>query len=143
MNYKVVYFTRSGTSKRVAEKIANKLSCEIIQITDDKNYEGIIGYIRGGYYATKNKDVDIKISKKIEPFDELVVVSPLWAGGVVPAIKVFLKSTTIDRVNLVVTSGGSITKNRSGYKSVTDIVKNRNNEDATIDNLVNTLLWFA
>ena len=140
MNYKVVYFTRTGTSKRVAEKIANKLSCEIIQITDDKNWEGIIGYIKGGYYASKKKDVDIKTSKKIELFDELVVVSPLWAGGVVPAIKVFMKSTPIDRVNLVITSSGSIIKNRSGYKSVSDIVKSRNNEDETIDNLVNTLL---
>lgn len=140
MNYKVVYFTRSGTSKRVAEKIAKKLSCETIQISDDKNWKGIIGFIKGGYYASKNKDVDIKTSKEIETFDELIVVSPLWAGGVAPAIKVFLKSTAIDKVNLVITSSGSIINDRSGYKSVRDIVKNRNNEDATIDNLVNTLL---
>lgn len=140
MNYKVVYFTRTGTSKRVAEKIANKLSCDIIQITDDKNWNGIIGFIKGGYYASKNKDVDIKTSKKIEMFDELVVVSPLWAGGVVPAITVLLKSTPIDKVNLVITSSGSTIKNRSGYKSVSDIVKNRNNEDEMIDNLVATLL---
>lgn len=139
MNYKVVYFTRTGTSKRIAEKIANKLSCDIIEITDDINWKGIIGFIKGGYYASKNKDVDIKMSKKIETFDELVVVSPLWAGNVVPAIKVFLKSTPIDRVNLVITSNGSIIKNRSGYKSVSDIVKSRNIEDATIDNLLNSL----
>lgn len=140
MNYKVVYFTRTGTSKRIAEKIANKLSCETIEITDDMNWKGIIGFLKGGYYASKNKDVDIKLSKKIETFDELVVVSPLWAGDVVPAIKVFLKSTPIDKVNLVITSNGSIIKNHSGYKSVSDIVKSRNNEDATIGNLVNSLL---
>ena len=139
MNYKVVYFTRTGTSKRVAEKIANKLSCETIEITDDMNWKGIIGFIKGGYYASKNKDVDIKLSKKIETFDELIVVTPLWAGDVVPAIKVFLKSTQIDKVNLVISSNGSIIKNRSGYKSVSDIVKSKNSEDEMIGNLIKIL----
>ncbi len=140
MNYKVVYFTRTGTSKRIADKIAAKLSCETIQITDNKNWKGIFGFIKAGYYSSTNKAVDIKINKKIEADDELIVVSPLWAGGIAPAIKVFLETTPLDKVQLVVTSNGSNIKNRSGYKSVIDIVKNENNEDAIISDLVNSLL---
>lgn len=140
MNYKVVYFTRSGNSKRIAEKIAGKLSCDIIQITDNMNWIGVFGFLKGGYYSSKNKDVEIKTSKNIEAYDELVVVSPLWAGGVVPAVKVFLKTVPQDKVNLVITSSGSNIKNRSGYKSVSDIVKSRNNEDVIISNLLSSLL---
>ena len=140
VNYKVVYFTRTGTSKRVAEKIANKLSCDAIQITDNMNWKGILGFLKGGYYASKNKDVHIKIHGNLDNADELIVVTPLWAGKVTPSIKTFLKTTTLDKIHLVVTSNGSTIKNSSGFKSVSDIVKTKNNEDVTIDNLVKSLL---
>lgn len=140
MDYKVVYFTRTGTSKRIAEKIAAKLSCETIQITDNMNWTGIIGFLKGGYYASKNKDVMIKASKKIGAYDEIVVVSPLWAGGLAPAIKGFLKSISVEKVNLVVASNGSSIKNRQGYKSVSDIIRSKNNEDAVIRELIDRLL---
>ena len=38
MGIKVVYFTRSGSSERVAEKIAKGLSTKTIKITDDLNW---------------------------------------------------------------------------------------------------------
>jgi len=140
MNYKVVYFTRTGNSKRVAEKIANKLSCETIQITDNINWKGILGFLKGGYYSSKNRNVEIKIKGNLEGADELIVVTPLWAGEIAPAIKAFIKTTSSGKIHLVVTSNGSTIKNRSGFKSVSDIVKSKNQEDDVIHDLVNSLL---
>jgi flavodoxin len=140
MNYKVVYFTRTGNSERVAKKIASKLSCETIQVTDNMDWNGKVGFLKGGYYASKNKDVEIKTSKQIDDYDELIVVSPLWAGTVAPAIRVFLKSIPHNKVNLVITSSGSKINDRSDYKSVSDIVKNKHHEDEIIDILVNGML---
>lgn len=140
MNYKVIYFTRTGNSRRVAEKIANKLSLEAIEITDNMNWQGISGFIKGGYYASKNKDVEIKIPENLDDSEELIVVTPLWAGKVAPAISTFLKTKALEKIHLVVTSGGSKLKDRSGYKSVSDIVKSKNNEEAVISSLVNTLV---
>lgn len=140
MNYKVVYFTRTGTSKRVAEKIATKLSCKAIQITDNMNWGGIAGFIKGGYYASRNRSVDITIHGNVDGIEELIVVTPLWAGGAAPAIKAFLKTYSLDKIHLVVTSNGSKLGNRAGFKSVDDIVKTKNNEDAIINDLVKSLL---
>ena len=139
MKYKVVYFTRTGTSKRVAEKIANKLSCEVIQITDNMKWKGIFGFIKGGYYASKDKAVNIKINGNLADADELIVVSPLWAGGVAPAIKTFFKTTTLDRIHLVVTSANSTIKNPTGFKVVNYIMKSKKNEDDIISDLVSRL----
>jgi len=80
VNYKVVYFTRTGVSKRVAEKIANKLSCELVQITDNMNWKGIFGFIRAGRYAMKEKAVKIEIHGSFGSSEGLIVVTPLWAG---------------------------------------------------------------
>ena len=139
MNYKVVYFTRTGNSKRVAEKIASKLSCEALQITDNMNWKGGFGYLKGGYYASLNRDVDINIPENLDSADELIVVTSIWAGGIAPDIKAFLKNTTLNKVHLVVTSLGSILKDRAGFKSVCDIVKNKNDEDVIILNFVSNL----
>lgn len=139
MDYKVVYFSRTSVSKRVAEKIASKLSCEVVEVTDNMKWNGILGFIKGGYYASKKKDVAININRKVDDIDELIVVTPLWAGGVVPAIRVFLKTLQLNKIHLVVTSNGSIIKDSSGYKSVSSIVKSKDNEDESINNLVKNL----
>ncbi|MCB2291799.1 hypothetical protein LGK97_18975 [Clostridium sp. CS001] len=140
MNYKVVYFTRTGTNKRIAQNISSKLSCEAIEITDNMNWKGVLGFLKGGYYASKNKNVDIKINGSLDGADELIVVTPLWAGGVAPAIKTFLKTTPIEKVHLVVTSNGSNIKNSSGFKSVSEIVKSKKNEENIVNKLINSLL---
>ncbi|MBL4937046.1 hypothetical protein JK636_14925 [Clostridium sp. YIM B02515] len=140
MNYKVVYFSRTGTSKKVAAKIAAKLSCETIEIKDNINWKGLIGFIKGGYYASKNKKVEISLSGSVGNADEIVLVTPLWAGGPAPAVTSFLKKFPSDKVHLVVTSKGSTIKNHSsGFKSITSIVRSNNNEDSAIENLVKSL----
>ena len=50
---------------------------------------------------------------------------PLWTGRPAPAISTFLKTRKLEKIHLVVTSGGSILKERSGNKSVSDIVKSK------------------
>lgn len=140
MSYKVVYFTRTGTSKRIAEKIADKLACEVIQITDNKNWNGILGYIKAGYYASAHKAVEIHVSKKTEAGDELIVVSPFWAGDLAPAVRIFLETVPKDKVDLIIDSGSSIVDNLYGCKSLRCITNKSNNEDAMIHELVQELL---
>lgn len=139
MNYKVVYFTRTGNSRRVAEKIAKALSTEAIEITDNMNWQGVFGFIKGGFYASKNREVVIQVPENINGAEELIVVTPLWANKVTPAIHTFLKAQSLEKIHLVVTSGGSVLVDRSGYKSISDIVKRNNNEEEVISNLINSL----
>lgn len=98
---------RSGNSKRVAEKIAAGLGVKVIEITDDKDWSGIFGYIKAGYYASFDKSVDIKVDGDIEGVEQFIVVSPTWAGGPVPAVRKFLKGIDSTRAYLVMTSMGS------------------------------------
>lgn len=139
MKYKVVYFSRTGTSKRVAQKISNKLSCDIIEITDGMNWKGILGFIKGGYYATANKNVNIEVHGNVDSLDEIILVTPLWAGGLTPAVRAFLKKVSLDKVHLVVTSNGSNIKNPQGFKSLSEIVRTKNDEDKVIEDLVKKL----
>jgi len=140
VKYGVIYYTRTNNSKRVAEKISNKLSCELIQITDNINWKGIIGYIKAGFYSMTNKSVDIQFLGNLEAAEEYIIVGPLWAGGLASAMNTLLNQFPRDKVHLVVTSIGSHVEDRSGYLSVHDITSNTDNEDEVIEDLVKGLL---
>ena len=137
--YGVLYYTRTNNSKRVAEKISSKLSCELIQITDNINWQGLFGYIKAGFYSMTNRHVDIEFLGNLDGVEEFIVVGPLWAGGLAPALKTALSQFPRNKVHLVVTSLGSLVKDRSGYLSVHDITDNTGNEDLVIEGLVTNL----
>ena len=139
MKYKVAYFSKTGTSKSVAEEIGKKLSCEVVQITDNMNWKGIFGFIKGGYYSVKNKEVEIKIQGNIEGADALIVVTAVWAGKITPTIRTFLKTVGSKEIHLVATSGNSLIKEREGFKSVTDITMHTKDKAVVIDTLINSL----
>jgi len=75
----------------------------------------------------------------LDNVDEYVVVTPLWAGGIAPATKVFLETVPNEKVHLVVSSLGNHVKDRSGYKSVSDITRSERNEELVINDLVKKL----
>jgi hypothetical protein len=139
MNYSVAYFTRTNVSKRVAQKIAEKLSCPLVQITDHKNWSGLYGYIKAGFYSTVNKEVKVELLGDPGQPDAYIVVTPLWAGGIAPAGKAFLQSVSPDKVHLVVTSLGSQVEEREGYISVSDVIDQQHNEDQVIRDLLKRL----
>jgi len=147
MSYKVVYFTRTGNSKRVADKIAEKLSCSSIEVTDNMNWNGVIGYLKGGFYAARNKEVEIKVNSDINKEDKIILVTPLWAGGPTPAIRTFLKKVPFEEFHLVITSESSDPKKSStkyerkytNFKSLYGVIKKRNNEELVIEELTSNI----
>jgi len=139
MKYSVVYFTRTNNSKRVAEKIAAKLACPVVCFTDHKNWSGLFGYIKAGFYSTVNKEVEIELLGDTGQPDAFVVVTPLWAGGIAPAGRAFLNTVPRNKVHLVVTSLGSQTDDRDGYLSVHDVIDQQGNEDEVIGDLIQSL----
>jgi len=140
MKYGVIYYTRSNNSKRVAEKISNRRSCELIQITDNINWKGIVGYLKAGFYSMTNKHVDIEFLGNLDGVEETIIVGPLWAGGLAPALKTLLSQFPRDKVHLVVTSIESQVEDRSGYLSVHHISSKTGNEDVVIEDLMDNLL---
>ncbi len=142
MARKVLYYSRSGNSKRIAEKINKTIGGELIQITDTMNWKGVFGFIKAGYYSSTDKDMAISLSSAVGKDDELVVVAPLWAGGPAQPVRVFLRGHNLSKIHLVLNSAGSGIRKldqRQSYSSVVDIVKNKANEEVLIDDLIKKL----
>ncbi len=65
MDTLVVYYSRSGHTKKAAEALSNVLECDIEEVVDTTNRDGPIGYLRSGYQAIRKKSTPIKKTKKI------------------------------------------------------------------------------
>jgi len=139
MTGSVVYFSRSGNSKRIAEQLSAQTGFDLIALEDQMNWSGIIGYIKAGYYTVKNKTVPMTLSKPISNTTNLIIVSPLWAGGPAQVVRQFIETQSVENISLILSSNASVAEklpNRQKYAYVGDIVKRMNNESMIINSLV-------
>lgn len=86
----VVYFTRTGNTKVVAEFLAGKLDCDIEEIVDDKKRTGFIGSA-GAYISPINKKTTIKkIKADLKKYDTIILGTPIWWYTIAPAAREFI-----------------------------------------------------
>lgn len=94
----VVYYTFEGTTKRVAEAIAEKTASDIMAIKPVKEIKsnGFSKYFWGGSQVVMGKKPElVPFSKAIDDYDVIFVGSPIWAGTYAPPIKTLLEEDFI------------------------------------------------
>jgi flavodoxin len=106
----VAYYSRTGTTKKLAENIAKILNADIDEIIDKKSRSGPIGFLTGGRDAMKRKETTIETKKNPEKYDLVVIGTPVWAGNVTPAVRTYLTTYNFKKVAFFCTFGGSSDK---------------------------------
>lgn len=91
MKILVVYYSRSGFTKKVANKIAETLSADIEQLIDKNKRKGFFGFLFSGYEAVTKKEAKIlPLEKDPQDYELVIVCSPVWAGSLSSPIRTFL-----------------------------------------------------
>lgn len=147
MKTNVMYFTRSGKTKHAAKKLSQVLDAEMYELKDNKNWKGIFGYLKGGFYASSDKPVEISFNNEVMNCEQLVIMSPLWAGGPSPAVRTFIRNHPHNNITLVLTNDGSSVEKAfdrtkellPSIKNYYGITKKLNNENQVIDQIKNDL----
>lgn len=106
----VVYYSRTNITKKLAEDIAGKIDADIEEITPKVNYQGKIGYARGGKHAISEKIIEIE-STKHDPadYDVVYIGSPVWASKASTPVISYMKQNEgkFSNVKFFLTAGGS------------------------------------
>ncbi|HEX7482824.1 MAG TPA: flavodoxin [Candidatus Bathyarchaeia archaeon] len=105
----VVYYTRTGNARFVAETIAAEIGADVEEVIDLKKRTGAFGYLSGGSDARRGKETEISPTKKSPAEYDLVIVgTPVWAGRPAPAILTYLKKHDFadKKVAVFFTQGG-------------------------------------
>ena len=106
----VVYYSRTGTTKKVAEEISKALKCDIESICDNKTRSGVKGYIICGFEGARRKIVKINApKKKASDYDVVIIGTPIWGWNMSSLIRGYLTNYGKDCKNVAFfcTQGGS------------------------------------
>jgi flavodoxin len=89
----VVYYSRSGNTRRVAEMLIRKLGADSEELVDRNVRGGLIGWLKSGRDAVKGKETELApLKRRPKEYDLILVGTPVWASHPTPAVITFLKS---------------------------------------------------
>ncbi len=87
----VVYYSRSGTTRTVAQAIAHSLKCDIEEIHSSVEMHGKLGYLRALAAALRGKVAPIEpVSRDLSAYQLIIIGTPVWAASVSSPIRAFL-----------------------------------------------------
>jgi flavodoxin len=87
----ILYYTRTGNTRRISEILAPRLSAECEPLLDEQDYSGPLGYLAGGRDALRNKVATLKpLRVALSTYDCILIGQPVWAAQPVPAVRALL-----------------------------------------------------
>jgi flavodoxin len=94
----IAYYSKSGNTKIAAEYLAEKIGAKVIVLSDETNYKGAIGFIKGGMNASlaKKAKLNSALYDEISKFERIVLATPVWAGKTTPAINAVLSNVKFE-----------------------------------------------
>ena len=108
MHTLILYYSRSGTTRTLAEALANALDADLAEITCPR-YKGLFGYLRAGHNSLKGKIPPIEMPD-LHPadYDLVLLGAPIWTSYPAVPLRAFLanKPALPERVGLFFTYGG-------------------------------------
>jgi flavodoxin len=112
----IVFYSRTGNTRRVAIDLAGALGADTEELVDTKSRKGILGFITGGRDAMKGNLTRIApLAKKAADYDLVIIGSPNWGGNITPAVRTYLdtEKSDIKDYAFFVTAGGNISQELS------------------------------
>ena len=92
----VVFYSRTGNAKFVAQTVAAEMGSDIEEIVDMKSREGKLGWMSAGKDAMQGKETQIAPTTKVPAdYDLIIVGTPVWAWRPSAAIKTYLSKNDL------------------------------------------------
>ena len=113
-----VYYSRTGNTRQVMSEIAEALDCELVEVHDNRNRSGTIGWLRCGLDAVRRKTrPTTRLETRLPLCDYKLVIlgTPVWAGRCSSVIRGLLmrRGSEMPNVAYVITH-----KSEKSYKDV-------------------------
>ena len=106
----IVYYSRTGKTRKIGQILGEELKCDAEEIFDTKNRMGFWGWLRSGRDAMRRKLTIIRPAQ-YSPYDyDLTIMgTPDWGGMPAPAIRTYITQNinNFKKVAFFCTYGGS------------------------------------
>jgi hypothetical protein len=88
----IVYYSKDGSTRVLAEELQKQTDGKTIELTEKKVRKGVVGFVKGGYQAAKHKSSELvgQPWNDINGCPEIYICTPIWASNGTPAMNTFL-----------------------------------------------------
>lgn len=110
MRILIVYYSRTGTTRTIAQELRQQLDGEMEEIFDTKDRSGALGYLSAGRDASLRRLTDLHPETSDPSLYDLVVIgTPIWSWNVSTPIRTYLSKYRgrIKKAAFFCTMGGS------------------------------------
>ena len=94
----VVYYSYTGNTKMIAERIQKMLKCDVLEIKPvipySTDYQTVVDEEQNNESTGKTPEIE-KINKDLSKYDEIIVGTPVWWYTIAPVIRTFLKENNL------------------------------------------------
>ncbi len=90
----VVYYSNEGNTEAAAQRIATELPADLLKLLPEKDIpaQGFFRFFTGGMRASFGMGTKLQPYRyNFAEYDQVILGTPIWASGPVPAINQFLK----------------------------------------------------
>lgn len=105
----IVFYSRSGHSKRLAQRLNDKLHGDLLEIRAPSYEAQFVGYARAGYDSLRLRDMPIaQAMPSVADFDRVILCGPIWTSYPAVPVRSLLRSglSASQTIGLFLTSGG-------------------------------------
>ncbi len=104
----VISYSRSGTTSRLASRIAADLSADRCEIIDVRPRDGLVGYMQSALESVAKGLPSIRVDVDPAAYELVVAGTPVWAGSMASPMRSFLTrhAGRIRRLACFCTMGG-------------------------------------
>lgn len=126
----IVYFTYTGNTKKIVDKITEKIDCDILEIKTvipySTDYDTVVNDEQNSEASNHLPEIQ-NIDVNLGEYDQIIIGTPVWWYRPVPAIRTFLTQNDLSGKKIIpfATNAGWIGKT---FKEIESLCPNSNIE---------------
>lgn len=121
----VVYYSYSNNTRQIAEKIKQKLNCDILELKPkipfSKDYQTVVDEYQNNESEKKTVEIE-NINLNLDNYDKIILGTPVWWYTITPPIRTFLKNNDLKNKEIYVfaTNAGWLGRTFEEIKEITN-----------------------
>jgi flavodoxin len=125
MNGLIIYYSRTGRTRKVAEFIQDLTGYDLEEIKENSRRLGLFGWLKSGMESTRRMLPQI-MPLTLDPlqYDIVIIGTPIWASNMSSPLRTFLKKyrEKIKKYALFCTGDG--VEPTIAFKSISELLRN-------------------
>lgn len=123
----VVYYSRTGKTRFVAEKIADYFDADIEEIIDKTDRSGKYGFLKSVVEAVVNAETEIEsLNYSPKDYEHILLGCPVWTRKLPPAVRTYLKKVNMSEKQISFFNTNDSNENQNTFSAMKEFANNQN-----------------